>query len=221
MFGLTIGVGDPTRCEGIASGDLCSIRCVCLNFENEPSSLELKRLVADATGRLLSGGRVWTASDEATLRGWAESLHDVWRGPVRGDLLQQTESGWAWPTVRGLHYLLRGCVRGPENFCQDAYPIIGNAMAWRSQGDARTIDIRPPVFGASSATAPPVGPDPTPPQSREPPGDEPYDPQVPDIALQGSAPAFAIAGMVVLFGVVIGAVWATRRPGARDTMGWS
>lgn len=225
-----LDVGNLGECAGRATGEPCRAFtgggildwCVCINLSENQTLLELKQLVSDVTGQTMSGGFAWTTADEDVLLAWADdesglhspSMRHPWIGGWIGvsELLQRTESSWAYPTGRGILALLErtGClaVNGGVGGC-DKYPRLMSAVSelgtagGQGAGFERVV-LYPPRFGAVAREPGPI----------EPGGDVPDATRI-ELELQGATPLSGAVWGLVGVGVVVGAYALVTRPWRR------
>lgn len=167
-------------CRGMTAGGIAG-HCTCVNLSEIDTALELKQLLTDVTGISTVLWDAWTGADELVLLAWAESatglyLPDVnrwWRSGLVGDedLLRRTPGpglGRAYPSGAGILALLdeAGCIELGDGLPHPGpcarYPRLRAALARYysivSPDPEDGISVYPPVFGESSAAAPPIEP---------------------------------------------------------------
>lgn len=165
--------GEP--CRGMEAGGILQ-HCTCINFSDTDTLLELKQMVSDASGRTTTLAGVWTQADEAALLAWADEdsgffLPDVqrwWRSGYVSvdDLVQRTQSGWAYPTGPGVLALAdrAGCLQDGDRGLEvgpgcGRFPRVRKALERLLSvihgAPEEGLAVYPPLFGATSQADPP------------------------------------------------------------------
>ena len=178
-----LDVGDLAPCANIPTGEPCRgmeaggilQRCACINFSETDTLLELKQMVSDATGRTTTLAGVWTQADEAALLAWADEdsgffLPDVrrwWRSGYVSvdDLVQRTQSGWAYPTGPGVLALAdrAGCLQdgdaglelGPCGRFPHLRKALERLLSVIHGAPEEGLAVYPPLFGEIGEAHPP------------------------------------------------------------------
>jgi len=189
-LGLTsweLDEGDLTRCGGTPTGSPCRgfaaggiiEFCRCINLSDPATTADVKLALMRATGSAMSSGAIWTEDDEAVLLGWVEEtaglyLPDVRRPWLSGyvtasSLAHRTESGFAYPSARGILALLDHCIGEGFSGCE-AYAALNAAVGQLGVGVAPidALVVYPPIFGAPGGGPAPARQEPLPPEDERP-----------------------------------------------------